>query len=65
MIRTAVRHAQVCVVCGKGPTASFNRPKSLHKTKRVVYPNLVTFGEGKICTRCLRSLRPRQTVALD
>lgn len=51
------RFNEACIACGKGPAASYNRPKSLHKTKRVVYPNLVKFGDAKICTRCLKSLR--------
>ena len=58
-----IRRAANCFACGKGPTASYNRPKSLHKTKRVVYPNLARFGQVMICTRCLKSLRPRQAVA--
>lgn len=32
-----------CFLCGKGPTSSYNRPHSLHKTKRVVKPNLQKF----------------------
>ena len=59
-LQMRARNQLSCFVCGKGATAAYNRPKSLHKTKRVVYPNLVTFGGAKICTRCLRSLRPRQ-----
>lgn len=51
-----------CGICGKRPVASYNRPKSLHKTKRVVYPNLVRFGDGYLCTRCLKSLRLQSTV---
>ena len=57
------RTNEFCLVCGKTAVASYNRPKSLHKTKRVVYPNLVTFGDGKICTRCLKSLRLQETQA--
>lgn len=33
-----------CFLCGKGPKSAFNRPHSLHKTKRVVKPNLQKFN---------------------
>ncbi len=45
----------ICQICGKKPTSGFNKPHSLHRTKRVVKPNLQK-SEGKIiCTRCIRS----------
>ena len=53
------RKEQHCALCGKHNVASYNRPKSLHKTKRVLKPNLLTFGDAKICTRCLKTLRTR------
>ncbi len=54
-----LQDAVSCIVCGKGPVSAFNRPRSLHKTKRVVRPNLVKFDDDgtKICTRCLKTQR--------
>lgn len=51
---------EICFVCEKKPVSAFNSPRSLHKTKRIIYPNLVNFGKDKLCTRCLRSLKPKK-----
>jgi len=54
-----------CVLCGKGPAAAHNVPKSQHKTNRLVQPNVQPVrGLGAVCTRCLRTLkRDLQTAA--
>lgn len=44
-----------CSVCAKAPTSSYNRPNSLHKTKRLVLPNLQVVDGQLICTRCLKT----------
>lgn len=44
-----------CEICGKGQTVGYNRPKSLHSTKRVVGANLQEHNGQLICTRCLRT----------
>ena len=49
-----------CQVCGKGPVASYNRPHSLHKTKRVVYPNVQKVGGQIICTSCLKTITKKE-----
>ncbi len=46
-----------CIDCGKGPTSGNNRPRSLHKTKRIVFPNLVVVKNDLVCTRCLKTRR--------
>ena len=44
-----------CGICGKKTTIGYNRPHSLHRTKRKIFPNIQK-QEGKyICTRCLRT----------
>ncbi|NCN24983.1 50S ribosomal protein L28 [Candidatus Berkelbacteria bacterium] len=54
---------QLCKICFKGDSVSFNRPKSLHRTKRVVRPNLQKYTalgattSQLVCTRCARTLR--------
>ncbi|MEK7171060.1 MAG: L28 family ribosomal protein [Patescibacteria group bacterium] len=45
-----------CQICLKSPQVGFNRPKSLHKTKRAIYPNLQKLDGLLICNRCRRSL---------
>lgn len=45
------------MLCGKGPHSAFNVPKSMHKTKRMVQPNVQSVGGVKLCTRCMRSLK--------
>ena len=52
-----------CMLCGKGPHAAQNVPKSMHKTKRVVQPNIQKIGGIAMCTRCMRTLR-RDSVAV-
>jgi len=51
----SIQYAVRCDICGKGPVASVNRPHSLHKTKRVVRPNLQKYNGLIVCTRCLRT----------
>lgn len=45
-----------CQICGKGPVAGYNRPHSLHKTKRVVKPNVQKISGQVMCTRCLKTV---------
>jgi len=45
-----------CEISGVGPTMAFNRPKSLHKTKRVVKPNLQKWNGLIISNRVRRTL---------
>lgn len=45
-----------CSVCNKGTTMAYNRPHSLHRTKRIVLPNLQPDQKyGLICTGCKRT----------
>lgn len=46
-----------CEVCGKGDRVAFNRPHSLHKTKRRVSPNLQKYLGLLICQKCRRTLK--------
>lgn len=55
--------SQVCIVCGKKPTAGRNVSHSHRVTNRVVYPNIqkvtiVVDGVAKkanVCTKCLKA----------
>ncbi|MCL5407434.1 MAG: 50S ribosomal protein L28 [Patescibacteria group bacterium] len=44
-----------CQICGKKPVSGFNKPHSLHRTKKTVKPNLQKSAGSIVCTRCLRS----------
>ena len=46
-----------CQLCGKGPVAGKNVPKSMHKTNRMIQPNIQKFNGVKVCTRCLRTIK--------
>lgn len=46
-----------CQICGKGPVAGRNVPKSQHKTPRMLQPNVQKIDGIQMCTRCLRTLR--------
>ena len=44
-----------CASCDKGVTSGNNRPHSLHKTKKIIKPNLQKINGILVCTSCLRS----------
>lgn len=44
-----------CSICKKTTVSSYNRPNSLHKTKRKVYANLQLVNSEMICTGCLKT----------
>lgn len=44
-----------CEICGKKPTIGYNKPHSLHRTKKIIKPNIQKKSGQKICTRCLRT----------
>jgi len=46
-----------CQLCGKTAQIANNRPKSLHKTSRVVLPNLQKWNGLYICSRCRKTLK--------
>jgi ribosomal protein L28 len=46
-----------CALCGKVAASANNRPKSLHKTHRLMRPNLQKWNGLYICSRCRRTLK--------
>ena len=46
-----------CMLCGKGPVTGNNVPKSQHKTKRQIQPNIQSVDGVRVCTRCIRTLK--------
>jgi len=44
-----------CSVCGKTDSVGYNRPHSLHKTKKIIKPNLQKKAGKIICTGCIRN----------
>ncbi|MCX6809298.1 MAG: hypothetical protein NTZ65_00900 [Candidatus Berkelbacteria bacterium] len=58
-IQTRFKSKNACYLCGKGDTMSLNRPHSLHKTKRVVKPNLQKKWGVKFCQNCFRTLEKK------
>lgn len=45
-----------CSICGKTAQSAYNRPNSLHKTKKKVYPNLQKYNNKLVCTKCLKKI---------
>jgi len=45
-----------CDICKKTETYGYNRPHSLHKTKKTIKPNIQKNNGKKVCTRCLRTI---------
>lgn len=46
----------ICAICGKTPQMGLHRPHSLHKTKRVVRPNLGQWNGLAICAKCRKAM---------
>ncbi len=46
-----------CDLCGKGPVAGRNVPKSQHKTARMFRPNIQKVQGLAVCTRCIRTIK--------
>jgi ribosomal protein L28 len=54
---------ETCQLCGKAPRVGYNRPKSLHKTQRVILPNLQKWNGLVICSRCRKTLNKKSKPA--
>lgn len=52
----------LCMICGKTPQMSLNRPHSQHKTKRVVRPNIGKWEGLSICAKCRKALSKPERV---
>lgn len=50
------RKTLFCQLCGKSTGLGYNRPKSLHRTKRLIHPNIQLWNGLAICNRCRRTL---------
>ncbi len=48
-----------CTICQKTVQTGYNRPHSLHRTKRLVKPNIQKLEGKKVCTRCLRTINKK------
>lgn len=58
MIRLKIPQAH-CANCGRMATTGFNRPHSLHRTKRIIKINLQRHLGQLVCTRCWRNMRKK------
>jgi len=47
------------MICGKTPVGANNVPNSMHKTRRMVKPNIQKIEGVKVCTRCIRTLKQK------
>lgn len=45
----------VCSICGKKAVIGLNKPHSMHRTKRLVLPNIQKNNGEYLCTKCLRT----------
>lgn len=55
--------ARLCDSCGRGSKRAAIRSHSNIKTLRRQKPNLQKFGDKRVCTRCVRTLKKLATVA--
>lgn len=46
----------ICRGCGRNAQVAYNRPHSLHRTKRLVRLNLQKVHGVRMCTRCQRTV---------
>jgi ribosomal protein L28 len=51
-----------CAICGKQPVIGTNKPHSLHRTKKVVRPNLGQWQGISVCARCRKALAKPERV---
>lgn len=49
--------ARLCDMCGRGSKRAAIRSHSNIKTLRRQKPNLQKFGDKRVCTRCVRTLK--------
>jgi len=57
-------YSKICEICGKAPMSAFNRPHSLHKTKRIVKPNIQKMSGMLVCTRCQKTITKKYSSLL-
>jgi ribosomal protein L28 len=48
--------SSVCESCGKRTRVAYNRPNSLHRTKRKIYANIQIVNGKYLCTRCIKTI---------
>lgn len=53
-----------CMLCSKGAVSGQNKPHSQHRTKRLIKPNIQSFGGLPVCTACLRTLRNKKQISV-
>ncbi len=51
-----------CSICEKTIASGYNKPHSLHRTKKIISPNIQKVKGLKACTRCLRTQIKKQQV---
>ena len=51
---------RACSQCQRTAHIGYNKPHSLHRTKRVVRPNLQMVNQRLLCTRCQRTETKRR-----
>lgn len=44
-----------CQICGRETHVGYNRPHSIHRTKRKIYSNIQKIDGKFICMGCLRT----------
>lgn len=50
------KNLKTCDICGKHARMGNNRPHSLHRTIRIILPNIQKVNGQMICTRCLKTM---------
>ncbi len=49
-------YTKICAICSKAPQSGNNKPHSLHKTKKIVKPNIVKMSGVYVCARCKKTI---------
>lgn len=62
MNNTKISDPKTCEICAKKPVVGYNKPHSLHRTKRTVKPNVQKIQGKLICTRCLRTQNKKSSL---
>jgi ribosomal protein L28 len=54
-----------CMLTGKRPSAGNNKPKTLHKTRRMFKPNIQKFRGLKLSTHAIRMIKRAERVMME
>lgn len=53
--KSRLKRPSQCQICQKKPVMGYNHPHSVHRTKKIIKPNIQKVKGLFLCARCLRT----------